>query len=184
MAKTIAGFFRTQEDGVLAKAALDQAGFTDDQVSFLAGDTRGHQTPSVGPALQDEGTESEAGSDAFVGGVIGLAAGVLALAIPGVGPFLAAGPLAAAIGGMTVGAAAGGVIGLLKDHGISEEEAQFYAEGVSRGGSLLVVHGLSEESEKRAQKILKDAGALSTEELADEWRASKASSAGQVLRAR
>ena len=47
-----------------------------------------------------------------------------ASAIPSSG---AAGPLAGAIGGLGVGAAAGGVIGLLKDHGVSEDEADLFA---------------------------------------------------------
>ena len=170
MAKAIAGFFRTRTEGERATDALNGAGFSGDEVSYVAGDTRGHQTPRVGPALQDAGTESEAGQDAFVGGAIGLAAGVIALAIPGIGPILAAGPLAAAIGGMTAGVAAGGTIGLLKDHGISEEKLDFYAEGVRRGGALVLVHGVDGDREKSARKILDDAGAIEVEQLADEWR--------------
>jgi hypothetical protein len=181
MAKTIAGFFRTQVEGEAAKQALYHGGFSADEVSFLAGDTRGHQTPAIGPALKNEGSQSEAVSDAFLGGAIGMAAGVLALAIPGVGPFLAIGPLAAAMGGMTAGVATGGLIGLLKDHGISEEEAEFYAEGVKRGGALVTVHGVDEDREAKARKILQEAGSIETEELADEWR--RAGSQQQTFRA-
>jgi hypothetical protein len=170
MAKVITGFFQTQTEGHEAVLALYRAGFSRDEVSFLAGDTRGHQTPAVGPALKGEGTESEAAQDVFIGGAVGLAVGVLALAIPGVGPFLAAGPIAATIGGLTAGVAVGGVIGLLKDHGISEEEAEFYAEGVRRGGALVTVHGIDENREAAAQQVLDDAGAIETEELADEFR--------------
>jgi hypothetical protein len=171
MAKAIAGFFRTQTEGERAKAALYQAGFSQDDVSFLAGDTRSHETPKVGPPLMDAGTESEAGSDALVGGMVGLAAGVIAVALPGFGPLLAAGPLALALGGMTAGAAAGGIIGLLKDHGVSEEQAEFYAEGVRRGGALVTVHGVEGKREKAARKILDQSGAIEIEQLADEWRA-------------
>ena len=170
MAKAIAGFFRTQAEGEAAKNALYEAGFSRDEVGFVAGDTRGHTTPAVGPVLKDAGTESEAGTDAFLGGAIGLTAGVIAFAIPGIGPLIAAGPLAAAIGGLTAGVAAGGIIGLLKDHGVSEEEAEFYAEGVHRGGALVTVHGVTEDREKSARKLLDEAGAIKVEELADEWR--------------
>jgi hypothetical protein len=52
MAKALAGFFHTQADGERAKAALHQAGFAQDDVSFMAGDTRGHNTPAVGPAVE------------------------------------------------------------------------------------------------------------------------------------
>jgi len=145
--------------------ALLENGFSQEEVSFITGDRR--DQPAVGP-VETAGADSEAGRDAWIGGVVGLAAGTIAAVIPGIGPLLMIGPLAGAIGGMSVGAAAGGIIGLLKDHGISEEEAQFFAEGVKRGGALVVVHGVSEDREKKARQIMKDRQAIDTEELADQ----------------
>ena len=60
--------------------------------------------------------------------MIGLLAGIGALAIPGVGPFIAAGPIMAALSGMAVGAATGGVVGGLIGLGIPEIEAKRYDE--------------------------------------------------------
>ena len=75
--------------------------------------------------------------------IAGLLVGIGALAVPGIGPVLAFGPLAAAIGataaGAGLGAAAGGIIGALVGLGIPEEDANFYAEGVKRGGVLVTV---------------------------------------------
>lgn len=170
MAKAITGFFRTRSDGEAAQQALLSNGFARDEVSFVAGDTEGHETPAVGP-VQDVGAETEAGRDAWIGGVVGLAAGVIAVVLPGIGPLIAAGPIAGAIGGLSVGAAAGGIIGVLKDHGVSEDEAEFYAEGVKRGGSLVTVYGVSDDRADEARKILDRAGAIDVEKLADEWRA-------------
>jgi len=184
MAKAIAGFFRTRSEGEAAKTALLDAGFTNDEVSVLAGDTRGHQTPKVGPALEETGSGSEAGSDAVVGGMIGLAAGVIAVAFPPLGMLMAIGPIAGAIGGMTAGATVGGLIGILKDHGISEDQAEFYAEGVKRGGSLVTVHGVDGERAKTARKVLDKTGAIEVEKLEDEWRRSGwAGPAPRTLRA-
>jgi hypothetical protein len=171
MSKAIAGFFRTQAEGEAARNAVYAAGFPNDQVSFITGDTRKTDLPKVGPVLDGEGTEAEAGSDAFIGGAIGLAAGVIAVVLPGIGPLLAIGPLAGAISGLAAGAAAGGIVGLLKDHGISDDLAEFYAEGVKRGGALLTIHGVNNaDREKLARKTLDDAGAIEVEKLADEWR--------------
>lgn len=167
MAKAIAGFFRTRGEGEAAEQALLSAGFTREQVSLVAGDTRGKELPKIG-TLEETGAESEVGQDAWVGGVVGLAAGAIAVAIPGIGPLIAAGPLAGALGGLAVGTAAGGLIGLLRDHGISEEEAEFYSEGVKRGGSLVLVHGVSEDLAVRARKTLDEHGAIEVEKLADE----------------
>jgi hypothetical protein len=87
----------------------------------------------------------DAGAGAAAGGVLGAAGGVLAglglLAIPGLGPVVAAGWLASAavgalVGGAVVGAA-GGLVGALTNAGVSKEEADVYAEGVRRGGTLV-----------------------------------------------
>ena len=172
MAKAIAGFFRTRTEGEKAREALRQAGYTDTEIGFVTGDIRGHETPAVGPSLHDEGSSEEAGTDAFVGGIIGLAAGLFAVLLPGFGWLIAAGPLVGAFGGMTAGVAVGGLYGILKDLTISGDEAEFYAEGVKRGGALLTVHGVSEEREKTARKILDQNGAIAVEELADELRRS------------
>jgi hypothetical protein len=180
-AKAIAGFFRTQAEGEHAKAALLDAGFSPDEVSFIAGDTREADIPKLGPSVK--GAESEAGSDAIVGGIIGLAAGMIAVVLPGIGALIAAGPIAGAIGGLTAGAAAGGLIGYLKDHGVSEEQAEFYEEGVRRGGALVTVHRAEGEGEKKARKILDDAGAIEVEKLADEWRATGWQPRSKTLRA-
>ena len=168
MANVIAGFFRTQAEGERAKAALHQAGFSENEVSFIARDTRADDLPRVGPSVKE--AESEAGSDAIVGGLIGLAVGMIAVVLPGIGALIAAGPIAGAIGGMAAGAAAGGIIGLLKDHGISEEKAEFYAEGVRRGGALIIVHNVEGERQKTARDILDKSGAIEVEQLAEEWR--------------
>lgn len=162
---------------------MHQAGYTDAEVGFLAGDVRGHETPAVGPVLHDEGSGSEAVSDAFVGAAIGVAAGLFAVLLPGFGWLIAAGPLVGAFGGMTAGAAAGGLYGILKDNNISDETAQFYAEGVRRGGALITVHGVEEKRETEARKILDQNGAIEVEQLADEWRASGWSGPTKALKA-
>jgi hypothetical protein len=72
-------------------------------------------------------------TDAVTGGVIGLLAGIGALAIPDIGPFIAAGPIMAALSGAAVGAATGGVVGGLIGLGIPEIEAKRYDEKLKKG---------------------------------------------------
>lgn len=165
MSRTIAGFFRTAGDGEAAQNTLLAGGFTREEVSFVAGDTAGHELPVLGP-LTSTGAESEVAQDATLGGVIGVALGAIAVILPGFGALLAAGPLAVAMGGLTMGVAAGGLVGLLRDHGISDDEAQFYAEGVKRGGALVTVHGVDDEREAAARGMMLECGAIQTEELA------------------
>ncbi len=82
-----------------------------------------------------EGAATGATAGGLLGGALGWLAGIGALAIPGVGPFVAAGPIMAALGGAAVGATAGGITGTLVGLGIPELEAKQYDEKI-RGGNI------------------------------------------------
>jgi hypothetical protein len=89
------------------------------------------------------------------GGALGWLAGIGALAIPGVGPFVAAGPIAAALSGAAVGGALGGISGALIGMGIPEYEAKRYEGKVREGGILISVHTDDSEEVKIAKDIFK-----------------------------
>ena len=72
--------------------------------------------------------------------MLGLLAGIGALAIPGVGPFIAAGPIMAALSGAAIGATTGGVVGGLIGMGIPEIEAKRYEDKLKTGNYLIAVH--------------------------------------------
>lgn len=88
-----------------------------------------------------------------------LLAGIGALAIPGLGPFIAAGPIMAALSGAAVGGTVGGLSGALVGMGMPEFEAKRYEGKVKSGSSLISI--LSEDSAetKRAKEICEHAGA-------------------------
>jgi hypothetical protein len=90
---------------------------------------------------------------------MGWLVGVGALAIPGLGPFIAAGPIMAALAGAGVGGTIGGLTGALIGMGIPEYEAKRYEGRVKDGGILLSVHAGSSDWIKRAKEILKRTGA-------------------------
>ena len=58
-----------------------------------------------------EGATTGATAGGAIGGTFGLLAGIGALAIPGLGPFIAAGPIMGALAGVGAGAATGGLWG-------------------------------------------------------------------------
>ena len=68
-----------------------------------------------------------------VGAAVGLLAGVGALAIPGLVPFIAAGPIMAALNRAAAGTIAGGVVGGLVDLSIPEYEAKAYEDAINKG---------------------------------------------------
>lgn len=84
-----------------------------------------------------EGAATGGGIGAALGGAAGVMAGLGLMAIPGVGPVVAAGWLVAMLAGATAGGLAGGLIGALTQAGVSPEDANVYAEGVRRGGTMV-----------------------------------------------
>lgn len=139
---------------------LKSEGFSNNDISALFPDKAGsrdfaHEKGTKAP----EGAAAGAGSGALLGGALGWLAGIGALAIPGVGPFVAAGPIAAALSGAAIGGAAGGVAGALIGLGIPEYEAKQYEGKVKGGGILISVHTEDADEIKRAKRIFEDAGA-------------------------
>jgi hypothetical protein len=102
-----------------------------------------------------------------------------ALAIPGVGPFIAAGPIMAGLAGLGVGGAVGGIVGALVGMGIPEYEAKRYEGRVKDGGTLLSVHCDTSEQISRAKDLLKQSGGEDVAS-AGESSGANADSAGQV----
>src|SRR6478672_4710835 len=148
----------TQADAIVGK--LRSAGFSDNDISVLfpdKGSTRdfAHKKETKMP----EGATVGASTGGVVGGTIGLLAGIGALAIPGLGPFIAAGPIMAALAGVGVGGAVGGVTGALIGMGIPEFEAKRYEGRIKEGGILLSVHCDDSDWTKKAKEILENTGA-------------------------
>jgi hypothetical protein len=106
-----------------------------------------------------EGVTAGATTGAVVGGGLGWLAGIGALAIPGLGPFIAAGPIVALLAGAGAGGAIGGLTGALIGMGIPEYEAKRYEGRIKNGGILLSVHCDSSEWTNKAKKILERTGA-------------------------
>jgi uncharacterized protein (TIGR02271 family) len=132
------GLFRDSEDARKAIGALKDAGFGGDDISVLMpdrGETRDMAAETGTKA--GEGAATGLVTGGILGGVGGFLVGIGALAIPGVGPFIAAGALATTLGGAAVGAGVGAIAGALIGMGIPKEEAEYY-EGEVRGGRTLV----------------------------------------------
>jgi len=133
---------------------LKLAGFSSNDISVLLPDKQGtrdfaHQKNTKAP----EGAAAGAGTGGVIGGVLGWLAGIGALAIPGVGPFIAAGPIMAALSGAAVGAAVGGISGALIGLGMPEYEAKRYEGKIREGNILVSVHTEDSEEVKRAKEI-------------------------------
>ena len=106
-----------------------------------------------------EGAVAGAGTGGVIGGALGWIAGIGALTLPGVGPFIAAGPIFAALSGAAVVATVGGIVGGLIGLGIPELEAKRYEGKVNAGNILISVHTEDAGDIARAKDIFTQAGA-------------------------
>jgi hypothetical protein len=160
MKQAIFGIATSESQASKIANDLQAAGFTADDISVLFPDKTGsrdfaHEHHTKAP----EGAAVGGSGGAVLGGAVGWLVGIGALAIPGVGPFIAAGPIMAALAGAGVGAAAGGIGGALVGMGMPELEAKQY-EGKIRGGNILVsVHTEGSGERKRAKELLERDGA-------------------------
>lgn len=154
------GIFSTRD---MAENAVDQflaSGFRNEDISVLLQDNAGtkdfaHEKATKAP----EGTTTGVVAGGVVGGTLGLLAGIGALAIPGIGPFIAAGPIMGALAGVGSGGVVGGIIGALVGMGIPEFEAKRYEGRIKAGGILTSVHCDNGDWVSKAKEILKGTGA-------------------------
>lgn len=159
MPQTLVALYDTFPEAEAAVQDLISSGIQKDHISLVANKTgSGYADDDVAAIHQSSPAADAAGRDAtkgtVVGGIGGLLVGMGFLAIPGVGPLLAAGPILAALTGAGVGAATGGIIGALTHAGVSKDDADYYAEGVRRGGALVTV--TVDDSAVAATKLILD----------------------------
>lgn len=144
----ISRLYDNYTDATRAVSELERAGVPHSDISIVANNAEGWYSEDGrgsrhidrdGDGVDDraEGAGAGAGIGVAVGGTAGLLAGLGLLAIPGLGPVVAAGWLASTALVAAVGGTAGGIIGALTQSGVSEDEANIYAEGVRRGGTLV-----------------------------------------------
>lgn len=154
--------------------SLKQKGFRNTDISILMQENEGTKDFGVQKATKaPEGAATGAGTGALLGGALGWLVGIGALAIPGIGPFIAAGPIVSALAGLGAGGALGGVAGSLVGMGIPEYEAKRYDGRIKKGGILLSVHCDNTDWSKLAKVVLHDTGAediSSTDEAKGDYR--------------
>ena len=195
MTKTVVALYDDFSAAREVVSELVDNGFARDDISLMApnvvepGSIESASTDSAANIARDDTTTEElsvsgvaegagvgAGLGAALGGLGGLLVGMGALTVPGIGPVLAAGPISAAISGLAgagVGAVAGGVagrlLGALMDMGIPEERAHYYAEGIRRGGTLLVIR-TDDDRARDVVHILNRHRPVDLNERSERWR--------------
>lgn len=170
MAKTIVALYDHFDSAQAVLEDLLESGFSRENVSLLAADETGEYARHyTGESASEDVTAGEgAGFGAVVGGLIGLGVSL----IPGIGPVFGAGPLAVALTagiGAAAGAITGGITAALIDMGVDEEDADYYAEGLRRGGTL-VAATVDEAWVDRVEEIMNRHNPVDIDHRAAYWR--------------
>lgn len=181
MSKAVFGLADSQEHADRIAKKLYDSGFSVDEISVLFSNKEtlrskdsdiAFDNPNSKHSRKDrgalgtekhtkapEGGVTGATAGGIIGGTLGLLAGIGALAIPGVGPFIAAGPIMGALAGSALGGSMGLLLGTLVGLGIPEYEAKKYETSLKQGGFLIAAHTEDSNKVKLAQDILKKEGA-------------------------
>ena len=140
----ISAVFDSRSEAEAAIGELRSAGIDSGKLSLIGRDGDGTTVTDGSGERAEEGV-GDTVKGALGGAGIGAILGVAALAISGVGPLAAAGAIAssaipgAAAIGAGAGAVAGGLTGMLKDHGVSDEDATYYEGRINDGGIFVSV---------------------------------------------
>ena len=160
MAQAVFGIADSRARAERIVTDLRAAGFASTDVSVLFPDETGVRTIAhEAHTKMPEGTSTGAGAGVLLGGALGWLAGVGAIAIPGLGPFIAAGPIMGALGGAGAGAAVGGLSGALLGYAVPEFEAKQYESKLRAGNYLISVHTESLDQQAHVRGILDRNGA-------------------------
>jgi hypothetical protein len=182
MTTTVSRLYDSPQAASQAVRDLEAAGLPASEISIVSNNAdkwySGDRSRKTGKVDRDmDGTDDRAeaagvgaGLGAVVGGTAGLLAGLGLMAIPGLGPVVAAGWLVSTAAGALAGGAAGGIIGALTQAGISKEDAEVYAEGVRRGGTLVCAR--VPDKERGRYEAIMDQAAVNIRERSESYRES------------
>jgi uncharacterized protein (TIGR02271 family) len=175
MAKTVIALYDERSQAEAAVQDLVDRGYERNKISVVAKDsrTKGPTEEARGMRQVDDKRSEVAGTGAAAGAVLGAIGGLLAeaglLAVPGLGPVVAVGEVAAVLLGTAAGAGVGGLAGALVGMGITREDAEYYAEGVRRGGILVGVT-VEERHVHDTKEVLEEHDPIDIRRRAGEWR--------------
>lgn len=183
--KTVIALYDDILEAQKATQELLEAGFPYEKINIISSDYRGEFDEYLSKEevreMYAEGRHGEvegdtasdaaagAGIGAVIGGLAGLLVGLGTLTLPAIGPVLIAGPIISTLAGAGVGTLAGGLVGVLADSGVPEERAGDYAEGVRRGGTLVIAE-TRDELASRAAEIMNHYGPVDIERRSRRWQ--------------
>ena len=148
MTKTVVALYDDVSDAQTVSRELSAAGFTDNEVV----------------------DSSAISSDRSVSGGADVSDSSLAAGTPGVvGTPLGAAPETGTTSTTTSSWGSGGILSRLRSAGVPEDDSHMYAEGVRRGGSLVIAR-LADDNVDRGLEIMSNYRPVDIDERGSQWR--------------
>jgi len=198
MSKTIVALYDTYDEAQRAVDALQAAGIDNNEISVLGhggsqmgGSQTGRSMSGGTDAGRPLGTGLSEGSTTGTGAGLGstglgttgtgigdpMATPGMATSsfhhrdhdVPGIGTARVGGPISSYFGGGSGGQ--GGILNALRSHGVPESDAHAYAEGVRRGGTLLMLQ-VDEDKVPAAIDVLERHEPIDIEQRTAHWQSS------------
>ena len=143
---TAVGAFENRAQAQQAVRELRQMGFREEDIGVAARhDEAAPAGTTEAPRTEAQGEETKAGTGAAAGAAAGAGVGalwgigVVAGALPAIGPVIAGGALAAVLASAASGAVVAGLAGALIGMGVPEEEAKHYEREFEAGRTIVTV---------------------------------------------
>jgi hypothetical protein len=173
MKNLIGGLFETQENANRAYEALQNSGFSSNDISMFIQKPRNKTLRATNVSIQD------IAKNAFIGGLIlgaigafiGFLVGSERIALPGFGSadvnpaFLAASIVAGLVGGGLTGVILGVASRLLR----SREKAEVMTRKINQGGVLVTVSVANSQDESRARRVMNENQATEVGNASEKW---------------
>lgn len=143
------------DDLIQARGAiqdLEGAGIEHDKINLVVNDINGQYKASIHSYMKAK-DRAEKMIDpmsqgtirgSLLGGLLGVEAGLMAIAAVALGPLVAAGRIGTLLVGGGVGTVVGGLTRALVGMNLNNEEAEFYAQAIRQGAALVAVESCEE----------------------------------------
>lgn len=136
---TVVGAFENESKAQAAVRDLRSAGFAESDIGIVSPTSSSTTAGRTSDTKAEEGAVAGVATGAALGALWGM--GILAGAIPGIGPAIAGGTLGVLLSSAGAGAAVAGVAGALAGMGLSEKDAAYYDSEYGKGRSIVTVRG-------------------------------------------
>jgi hypothetical protein len=159
-ASAVAGILDTREQAQAVFNELKNQGFSAQEISVVLPNRKEEETLREDHAKQRaQGLGTGVVAGAAVAGTLGWIAGLVAFAIPGIGPLLAAGPLVAALADGAIGGAIGAVAGTLLGLRLPDHLEKDYVHALEEGHPIIVAHSDDPARQQIARNVMHSLGA-------------------------